>query len=485
MCSSWADFTVQPKTGVVIATSVRPACGTGTPPAGAPCLEDAGYIGQQVNTFCRQANGTVQCLDATGFGSTQNVQSGVQFIRGYGNAATGTGPPELRTAYLDAAAPLGCSSYFTSVPSSCTTRLTVKLDLGNLVGTYPNPSPPPPTVTQALRASDVEVRYMVGRTDGSEFCDYGANCGLNAVNPTATGAGVTYQTTGAGISPHLPIPADSQANAVGIQVRVRNATNATNVNCRGAGFNNNCRFFWTGNGMVAQNQADSAADLVAAPVQRAFSGSVDRTGPLRWTRLTASTACNGMPDLGFTETVEAASVPAGRTCFYMEMGLQGAIAVDQDEPPIAFNLGSTGSQRAFLDCDPAAGTNLSTEIQNGCAPMYQRHPFTYTPYCPSDNNPAALLGPHPPPWDASNGWPPPQCVVTQTGTGNQVMQGFNQRFFGVNNNPTCPPDDAPFKHGRNYWHDANNNFDRLHLRSGQPATGTGQPPARSTGIRAT
>ena len=117
--------------------------------------------------------------------------------------------------------------------------------------------------------------------------------------------------------------------------------------------------------------------------------------------------------------------------------------------------------------------------------MYQRHPFTYTPYCPSDNNPAALLGPHPAPWDASNGWPPPQCVVTQTGAGNQVMQGFNQRLFGVNNDPTCPPDDAPFKHGRNYWHDANNNFAGTSTRSLRTApTGTGNR-LLLTGIRAT
>ena len=254
-------------------------------------------------------------------------------------------------------------------------------------------------------------------------------------------------------------------------MRVRNAINSPNANCQDTNnFNNNCRFWWTGNGSpVPEAQADDAADLVAAPVQRAFSGSVDRTGPLRWLHLVADTNCDRLPDLGFGpggETVEAASVPSGRNCFYLEMGLQGAIARDQDEPPIAFNLGATGSQRAFLDCDPAAGTNLKDEIQNGCKPMYQKHPFTYgPPYCPNDNNPAALLGPHPAPWDASNGWPPPQCVVTQTGAGNQVMEGFNQRFFGVNNNPTCPQDNAAFKRGRNYWHDANNNFQ-------DPVTGT-------------
>jgi hypothetical protein len=463
MCSSWADLTVDVKTGIVIATSVRGACGTGAPPLGNPCLEDSGWVGSQVDQFCRQGSGTTQCWDATGSGSTQAVQSGVQFIRGFGNAATGTGPPQLRTVYLDSSAPAGClGSYFSSFPSQCLARLNVKLDLGALQGTYPNPSPPGPDVVGPLRAGDVEVRFMLGRSDGSTQCNnYPNTCDVGPTDDTATGAGVTYTTSGNSSSPHLQIPAESLQNAVAIQVRVRNAINSPNPNCQDRNnFNNNCRFWWTGNGMVPEAQADQAADLIAAPAQRAFSGSVDRTGPLRWVHLVADLECDGVPELGFGggETVEAASVPAGRNCFYLEMGLQGGVARDQDEPPIAFNLGTTGSQRAFLDCDPAAGSNLKEEIRNGCAALYQPHPFTYTPYCPNDNNPAALLGPHPPPWDASNGWPPPQCVVTQTGTGNQVMQGFNERLFGVSNNPTCPLDNEALKPGRNYWHDANNNF---------------------------
>ncbi|MGH7539412.1 MAG: Tad domain-containing protein [Gemmatimonadota bacterium] len=463
LCSSWADVDVGRQTGVAIATSVRQACEPSTPGQPAPCLEDSNWVGQQVNSFCRQASGVVQCWDATGFGSNQNVQSGVQFIRGYDNTTpTGTGPPQLRTAYLDAAAPFGCHAYFSSVPFSCRARITVKLDLGALAGPYPNPSPPPPNTIQPLRASDVEVRYMLGRSDGTEFCDYGTGCDLLPVDPNATGSAVTFETTGAGSAPHPLITQDTQSNAIAIRVRVRNAQNSPNPACQipsTATFDNNCAFWWTANGMVPENSANDAPEIVAAPIQRSFSGSVDRTGPLRWLRLTADLNCgDGVPDLGLSETVEAASVPGGRHCFYMEMGLQGAVARDQDEPPIAFNLGTTGSQRALLDCDPGAGTNLKEEIQTGCSPLYQEHPFTYTPHCPADNSPAQLLGPHPPPWDSSNGWPPPHCVVTQTGTGNQIMDGFNERLFGTPNPSKCPDDDAAFVPGRNYWHNANNDF---------------------------
>ena len=90
---SWATFNVAANTGVVVATSFRPACGAGTPPATAPCLEDSGWVGRPVNDFCRQAGGTAQCYDATGSGTGQTVASGVNFIRGYGTAAVSTGHP--------------------------------------------------------------------------------------------------------------------------------------------------------------------------------------------------------------------------------------------------------------------------------------------------------------------------------------------------------------------------------------------------------
>jgi hypothetical protein len=143
----------------------------------------------------------------------------------------------------------------------------------------------------------------------------------------------------------------------------------------------------------------------------------------------------------------------------MEMGLQGGLAKDQDEPPIAFNLGASSSQRAFLDCDDASGSNLAQEIQDGCGPRYGAHQFTYSPYCPNVSSVQALVGPHAAPWNASNGWPPTRCVITQTGASNQVLPGLNLRLFGVPNNPVCPSDANEFVEGRNYWHRDNNQWD--------------------------
>jgi hypothetical protein len=49
------------------------------------------------------------------------------------------------------------------------------------------------------------------------------------------------------------------------------------------------------------------------------------------------------------------------------------------------------------------------------------------------------------------------------------MQGFNQRLFGVSNNPDCPMETGNFVPGRNYWHDANNNFDNFTFAQDNPA----------------
>ncbi len=184
--ASLAMFQVAGTTGVAIATSFRAACNV--PNATNPCLDDAWSPGDTATDFCRQ-NPTVSCFDATGGGTSQVVESGVHFIRGYGSAATGTGPPQLRNAYFNNPS-TGCYAYFNSVPSQCTNQLNVQIDLGALLAMYPDPpGPPPGPLTELpLRAGDVQVRYRIERADGSSDCDnYGAQCDLLPSSPDSTG----------------------------------------------------------------------------------------------------------------------------------------------------------------------------------------------------------------------------------------------------------------------------------------------------------
>ena len=88
--------------------------------------------------------------------------------------------------------------------------------------------------------------------------------------------------------PHLPLTANSMQNAVAIEIRVRNAVNSPNVNCRGNGFNANCRWFYTGNGARSPSVEPTDSQILADPIQRAFKGNSVISGSVRWLRLTTS-----------------------------------------------------------------------------------------------------------------------------------------------------------------------------------------------------
>ncbi|MEX0850674.1 MAG: hypothetical protein WD015_04140, partial [Gaiellaceae bacterium] len=453
---------VAAKTGVVVATSFRPRCGAGTPPAEPPCLEDSGWTTQPVDSFCQEP--AVQCYDADGSGATQTVRSGVHFIRGYGSTDTGTGPPQLRSAYLDSQS-LSCGAYFNSSPNPCTVRMNVAVDLGALQGKYP----PPDGNTGPLKAGDVQVRYRLVRADGTSSCDYTAQCDLLPGNADATGV-VTFSTQGDLASPHLPITASSRGNAVALEIKIRNSSNASDPDC-GGDFSDLCRWFYTAS-TISESVPPTDLEILAAPIQRSFMGDIDRTGPLKWLRLTWDQDCK---PLTFADRVlgwdpiagDAASQPVNaERCYIVDMGLSGGLARDQDEPPIALNLGTGASQRALIDCDPNI-PNIKDEVVKGCqAPSYSANKFDTTPLCPGTAG--FFVTPKAAPFDK---WPPFRCVLTQTTeAANQIVQGFNERIFGKSNNPKCPTEDmtgypppagssAPWTKGRNYWHRENNMID--------------------------
>ena len=242
-----------------------------------------------------------------------------------------------------------------------------------------------------------------------------------------------------------------------------------------------CRFFYTGAGHVGDSVPPSGAQVLGAPVQRTYMGSLERTGPIEWLRLTVDPDCDpvhaGDWVIGHDSDPEAdaASQPDGRArCYVVDLGTAGGLARDQDEPPIAFNLGDNSSQRAYVDCDPDIA-NMKSEIVSAARwPPYAANKFDTTPYCPG---PAGVLRRprlNPPMAD----WPPLRCVLTQTGNSSQVIQGFNERIFNKTNNPKCPTTTRnEYVKGRNYWHRMNNEYDA------ETFAWDGHGPARPDGAR--
>jgi hypothetical protein len=434
------SVTSLPKTtGVAIALGFAPRCISTDNPS--PCFEDEGFT--TVNQLCNQGGvaQVVQCYGGSGVWPTRNVTTGLHFLHGWSSTSVANGPPELRGAFLSNA---GCESngYFNApFVGSCGAQLTVDVDLGSL-----------PTRI----ADNVRVRYKVA---GGSFCN---NCVLTPSAPNATGV-VRYQTTGSGSSLHVPLTARSGPNPIAIEVSVRNSPVAGNANCPVANYSQQCQWFHLGSGIFGTS-APSDTQILNSPVQRAFMGDLDLSGPLKWLRVNKDLNCDlDTFDAGEASDQEAASQGPGGACFWMDMGLKGVIARDQDEPPFGFVEGSGSSQLGVLDCDPQynqGSQGLIDAVVGGCAPFYVANKFNSNPLCPDQNS--IFNNPLPPPFDD---WPPLDCVKTRpTSQASQIITGLNQRIFGVANNPSCPSDNAgQYVRGRNYWHRENNAYDAINF----------------------
>jgi hypothetical protein len=473
--STWASFPPALATGVAIAVSFRGACNTNLPTPNtkiptqpAPCFEDAGF--STVNELCNQGGGAqiVNCYWTTGNWPSESVQAGLHFIHGYADEDPGTDRPAIEPAYLENVSCDG-NAYFSRHPSTgCQAKLNVSVDVGNVNGTYPNPSPPPPDITTNLRASDVQVRYRLVRSDGSSFCSYGVQCDLIG---TGSGPNMTFSTQGNGTSPHLPITVGSRGNAVAIEIKLRNAVNHSNPDCRRTGFNDLCRWFYTGNGFFGTSVAPTDAQILASPIQRAFRGNTLASGSIQWLRLTQDSNCDGVPP--FAQDLQAASAQiGGNRCFLMDMGLKGGLAQDADEEPILFNDGVGSSQMGAVDCDPniQQGQILIAGVAKGCGPFYVPHGFDTNPLCPLAAN--IFLSPNPgPPWDD---WPPLECIKTRpTSQMTQLQRGLNLRLFSDENANSCPTDNAsePVR-GRNYWDRDTNAYKGASFKDDDPPAPT-------------
>jgi hypothetical protein len=204
------------------------------------------------------------------------------------------------------------------------------------------------------------------------------------------------------------------------------------------------------------------AQILASPVQRAFMGDLDQSGPVKFLRIGKDESCDRTAEeLDGRAATRQTGAPS---CFLVEMGLKGGMAKDQDEPPFAFNEGSGASQMGSVECDPAIpqGSILTDGVVNGCSPFYAGHRFDDDPLCPDTNQFFTMPKDHP-----FDDWPPIDCVKTRpTGSMNQLIDGLNLRIFGVRNNPTCDdelPDNDGYVRGRNYWHRENNEFDAFNF----------------------
>jgi hypothetical protein len=189
-------------------------------------------------------------------------------------------------------------------------------------------------------------------------------------------------------------------------------------------------------------------------------GSDNVSGPIKYVHLTATDPSSGV----MLTDLDPGSDPVGATVSYtVEVGLRGGVAVTANETPFAFNL--KGSQSGLLDCDPDPSKGVVDEVVAGCSPKYTINKLTRNPACPTVSSSNQFFNTPPNPYNTE--WPPYTCVLTQTGNPTQLLTGFSQRIFGVNNATTCPGDSGvAWVKGRNYWSNANNLYDNNTFENG-------------------
>jgi hypothetical protein len=481
--TSWANVNITDHTGVLIGTSFQPRCdASASPPVTTNCLSSSFT---NINSFCQQGSGrTVQCFYATGTGTSQTAQSGLQYIRGYSGGNVTNGPPELRGAWLDTPSAncggsiTATSAYFNDPNGSCSATLNTDIDFGNALNQTLHPG----------AAADVKYGQVYGTTvpNGEEKCANNQNSFDGQNRPNCDMSGSSSASASVVLDPHF---SSSNGNptalrhAFALRVRLKNTTvivGGLPVVC-GSTFSALCQWFYTDNAGPTGNwpsQASAVDTLVFNnPVQRSFTGDLDSTGPIRWLRLTSDKNCDGLPE---DIDAKAASQTVGSAhCFYLDVGLKGAIAQDQDEPAFGFNV--KGSQSGSVDCDPNL-VNWKDEAENGCSPLYAANDFTRDPPCPWPDGTKRswnqFMSP-PAPYDTE--WPPYTCMRADgPPSPGQVEKGLKGRFFGSETATTCPTDSpTSFVKGRNYWDDDNNASGGLyafadqgvhpnHLRSDDP-----------------
>ena len=454
LCTSPANFNTSghPKVGVAIALSTRPACDAPNPPQGGwgLCMDDNPTGITAVDDFCHQAGGNVKCFYATGSGATQTVQSGLQFIHGYGSNVVGDQAPELRSVWFDGA-PLACGNYFSiAVDDSCTATLHAAIDYGSALDQPLHPG----------AAADVKYGLVYGNTTRQ-----GDQCMTNQ-NPPRPSCDMTGSTS-AFATVRFDPRFDNQGNpdgvrhSIALRVRLKNTTigpaGPGQIDC-GNNFSATCEWYFTGTGRTTS--IPTLDTIFAAPVQRSFIGDDTISGPIKWTRL-AGGSCGALIVDG-----EAASQPFGQRCFDYEMGLKGALG-----RRIKTNPRSRSTSKG-AKAEPSTAT---TATQLGRPEVRQQLP----PVLPGERlltHADDVSGSAPCPWPVGTPaswntfmnppapynveWPPYTCVRSDGPPApGQVNQGLHRALVpGRQRQQRALPSGQQhdFVGGRNYWDDSNN-----------------------------
>jgi hypothetical protein len=394
--SGGTDVSIAAQTGVVIAISGLPRAS----------LSLAGPL----STICGQP--LTSCFDAKNDPPTV----GVNFIRGWTNAGSGTqpNPPLLRDVQLF---PGSCpaDAYFEAIAANCSVTMAAMVDASLPGG----------------------AAYSMNVTVSGAGC--GKGCSLtrdNAVPPSAECAAVMAGgASGQCWKGSIPISAMAGAQRLTVSWQ----TSVGTINGKDCTKAQGCGDVFEGGGWI--QQAYTADDRPSNNI----------SGPLARVQILGCTSPVNCP------VVDANSLGLGTHTIAVSVDVKGALqnAQNASDPTalcvfpdnsvhqfaclkVTVASGGAGSTQS-VNCDPLASPkkDLDDQLALGCTPEYILN--TGTP-CPSAND---LENP--------NLWPQGTWNCTELFTGNKtplVSKGLNRRMYGT---PTPPPCPAYGEKGHNNW----------------------------------
>jgi hypothetical protein len=305
-------------------------------------------LGGGASTTC--GDPLVDCYDS---GSS----NGIVYVRGWSSSGIGAqpNPPLARAVTLF---PGSCADpYFSSASSACSIGVSAVVDFG--------PAGP------AIVGGTVKA-VVAGVTHPLTY---------NAGNGRWESTGNNFFSIGSGVGP-VPVEV-TWAETIG-----------------------------TVGGQVCKSSGNNPCQGTFGNVQRTFSASDPRSGPIKLAQVWES------------GSFWANSFQTGGTHnLVVKIGLTPNLqnAQDVNDPIVTLRVVG-GSQNQSLDCDPNY-SNLNQELAFGCRPRYTTNPGNP---CPSS---ASVL------WGSAQPW---QCVAIQTGSAtNQVPKGLNLRVLGDEKPSIC------------------------------------------------
>ena len=308
------------------------------------------------------ARGTARSpvLGRNGNGATQTSSPACSSSTGH-RTATGRQWPAAtpRSAWLTISAPAAASAVLQLVPESMSLPGSREARSWEPHG---GPVSQPALGRTPRRPGTSTCKYRFMPADGSD----GFQCELReqlrrASRTQCQRAALTYHP-GHARSPHLQIPPSRCRTRSRIRFRSRvECSELPNPNCRGPR-------------LQQQLSAGSAPETACVPrtsgrrrcadlsphlcSEPSRAASTDRAAQVvaSGRRHRRARPCDGLPVRGFggRETVRRRAFRRVETVSTSRWACRVAIAKDQDEPPIAFNLGDRAARGHLLDCDPGS-----------------------------------------------------------------------------------------------------------------------------------